>query len=81
MLEQKWSKTNKFGVTKMQERTGSGWNESLGYKWAVVKLAKDEVAETELGLPKIERLLDREMQQKSPKAPRRSVNEMLLKCD
>ena len=77
MLEQKWSKTDKRGFTKVQERTGSGWNESLGYRWAVLKLAEHEAAKRELGSPKIERLLDRSPKPNGARAPRKSVNEML----
>ena len=75
MLEQKWSKKDRSGATFVQERSSSLWNESLGYRWAVVKLSRDEVAEKELDPPKIERLSDGPAG--SPRAPRKSVNEML----
>lgn len=71
MLEQKWTKT-KGGKTIQEARSSESWQKSLSLKWAVVKFVKDEVAEAERGVPKIERKPDEEPQQ-----PRKSVNEML----
>lgn len=71
MLEQKWTKT-KGSKTTQEARSSESWQKSLSLKWAVVKLVKDEVAEAERGVPKIERKLNEE-----PPQPRKSVNEML----
>lgn len=71
MIEQKWTKT-KGGKTIQDGRSSESWQKSLSLKWAVVKLVKDEVAEAERGVPKIQRKPDEEPQQ-----PRKSVNEML----
>ena len=75
MLEQKWSRTDKTGKTVMIDRNGTEWQKSLSYKWAVVKLAKDEEADKEKGTPDIERFPDPEPA--GAGAGRKSVNEML----
>lgn len=72
MLEQKWAKTDRFGAPIKIERSGIEWQKSLGYRWAVVKLAKDEDADKEKGTPSIEKIPERQ-----PQVPQRSVNEML----
>ncbi|KAK4507550.1 hypothetical protein PRZ48_001285 [Zasmidium cellare] len=74
MLEKKWTKTDRFGNARPQERSEEKWKESLSHRWAVLKLRKDKVAEKELGVPKIERL---DLDPESPKVARKSVNEML----
>ena len=75
MLEQKWTKKDRYGRVRVEERSGAGWEKSLSYRWAVVKLDRDEDADREKGELKIERLL--EDVPKSPDKPRKSVNEML----
>lgn len=75
MLEQKWTKKDKFGNIRQEERSEASWKASLSHRWAVVKLKKDEAAEKELGVPRIERLPD--LDPESPKVAKKSVNEML----
>ena len=71
MLEQKWTRTNSRGDTRAVKRDVSSWNESLSFRWAVVKLVKDAEAHTKRGPPKIERLPDED----SPGT--KTVNELL----
>jgi hypothetical protein len=75
MLEQKWTKKDRYGRVRVEERRGADWNKSLSYRWAVVKLDRDEDADREKGELKIERLPGD--MPKSPGKPRKSVNEML----
>lgn len=74
MLEQKWSKTDGNGNAVVRERSGTGWEESLRHRWAVVKLARAADAEDKLGAPAIERLPE---QRRTDEGPKRSVNELL----
>ena len=75
MLEQKWSRTDRSGKVSVEERSGDSWQKSLGIQWAVLKLAEGDVTEKDRGTPNIERLADGKA--KSPRTPRKSVNEML----
>lgn len=75
MLQQKWTEKNRFGNFKQEERSEEQWKQSLSYRWAVLKLKKDEVAEKEMGVPKVERLPEQDPE--SPKVAKKSVNEML----
>ena len=77
MLEQKWTKKDKYGRDRVEERRGADWEKSLSYRWAVVKLDRDEDADREKGELKIERLP--EDLTKNQDKPRKSVNEMLAK--
>jgi len=74
MLEQKWTKTDRHGRAVQRARDSRAWEQSLGYRWAVIEFAKDEVAEVERGAPKIERLPDGADEMGGPT---KSVNEML----
>ncbi|EME89433.1 uncharacterized protein MYCFIDRAFT_76770 [Pseudocercospora fijiensis CIRAD86] len=49
MLEQKWSFTDSRGNVRQKQRDAIKWNESLGMRWAVLKLRKDEATEKERG--------------------------------
>lgn len=70
MLEQKWTLTNSRGQVRQKQRGREGWNESMGHRWAVVKLERDENADAVLGKPEIQKI------EEEPLAPK-SVNEML----
>lgn len=74
MLEQKWTRADRKGNSVMEERSGENWERSLCLRWAVVKLAKDEKADQERGVPEIEQLPEKPQ---SPRQHRKSVNEML----
>lgn len=71
MLKQKWTFTDRNGNTVLGERSKEEWERSMKYRWAVVKLARDEKAEEERGPPKIEKAKSRPMKEE------KSVNEML----
>lgn len=73
MLEQKWTKKDRYGNPVPIKRDTAGWKASLAHRWAVVKMIKDEVAEKERGKPVIERLESEEGDAGGGK----SVNEML----
>ena len=63
MLESKWQRVEDGGATYTPDRRGKDWEQSLGYRWAVVKMVKE--ADAKRGPPKIEQ------------APKLSVNELL----
>lgn len=85
MLEQKWTRTSKYGRSRQIERDAASWKKSLGYQWAVLRFEKDEEMSKQLGEPNIEVSTggDAESSTRSkgkenvPAQPRRSVNEML----
>lgn len=62
MLEQKWTKKDRYGNVSQIEREGDAWSRSLNQRWAVVKFEKDDVAGKEKGNLEI---------------PGKSVNELL----
>lgn len=51
MLEQKWTKINKWGQSRQIQRDADSWKKSLSYRWAVLKFKKSTV---QLEPPKIE---------------------------
>ncbi|CAK4030626.1 Hypothetical predicted protein [Lecanosticta acicola] len=55
MLEHKWTKQDPRGRIKPVQRSGLRREESVSYRWAVITLKKDEVAEKEAGAPKVEK--------------------------
>lgn len=71
MLKQKWTFTDRNGNTVLGERSKEEWERSLKYRWAVVKLARNEKSEQERGPPKIETAPLRPMKEQ------KSVNEKL----
>ena len=78
MLEQKWSKKDRNGDAYVEERRGTDWNRSLGYRWAVVKLNIDETAMEEHGEPKTERFPDKSTHgPRKDSTPKKSINELL----
>ena len=67
MLEQKWARTNaRTGEVKHLSRDAEKWKESLGYKWAVLKLERSKEAKEDLVVERIDQGGDK-----------KSVNEML----
>ncbi|KAK5725887.1 hypothetical protein LTR15_004077 [Elasticomyces elasticus] len=76
MLEQKWSRIDRYGKVVMRERDHASWRESLGLRWAVVKFAKHEEADRQKGVPRIERLSDLTEGARGG-VVKKSVNEML----
>ena len=67
MLEQKWARTNqRTGEVKHQARDAEKWRESLGYRWAVLKLEKSKEAKEDLVVARIDQ-----------GGAEKSVNEML----
>ncbi|GAB7358016.1 hypothetical protein MBLNU230_g0181t1 [Neophaeotheca triangularis] len=54
MLEQKWERRDKFGNVRTAQRDGDKWRESMGFRWAVVKLEPAEEGATEP--PRVERV-------------------------
>ncbi|KAK5125391.1 hypothetical protein LTR85_000500 [Meristemomyces frigidus] len=56
-----------------EQRDERAWQSSLQYRWAVLKFARDEVAERECGPPAIKRLAD----ESEASGPKKSVNEMM----
>ena len=79
MLEQKWSRQDtRTGAVKQKERDASKWEESLGYKWAVMKTEKDAVANKERGKLVVKRLPLRITEDSLKQdGSRKTVNEML----
>lgn len=73
MLKQKFSKEDRFGNVRQQERPRSAWEASMRHRWAVIKLDKDEEANSTLGDPEIE-VREGEIESREPK---KSVNELL----
>lgn len=51
MLEQKWTKINKWGQSRQIQRDADSWKKSLSYRWAVLKFKKSTA---HLEPPKIE---------------------------
>jgi len=51
MLEQKWTKINKWGQSRQIQRDADSWKKSLSYRWAVLTFKKST---TQLEPPKIE---------------------------
>ncbi|KAK5703904.1 hypothetical protein LTR97_002917 [Elasticomyces elasticus] len=76
MLEQKWSRMDRYGKVVMRERDHASWRESLGLRWAVVKFAKHEEADRQKGVSRIERLSDLTEGARGG-VVKKSVNEML----
>jgi hypothetical protein len=56
MLTKKWETKDRYGNVVCRQRDVSKWKESMSYRWAVVKMEKDQKAMEEMGEPKIERL-------------------------
>ncbi|KXT06019.1 hypothetical protein AC578_1315 [Pseudocercospora eumusae] len=75
MLEQKWSFTDSEGDVRQTQRDPVKWIESLGMRWAVLKLRRDEATQKERGTPNIERVPDTVVKKSKPR--KKSVNEML----
>ncbi|KAK4548615.1 hypothetical protein LTR36_009525 [Oleoguttula mirabilis] len=73
ILEQKWTKTDRRGNVIKEQRDERSWQESLRHRWAVLKFARDEVAEKDRGRPKAQRLAD----EVEESGPTKSVNETL----
>lgn len=73
MLEQKFTRTNKYGRSRQQQRDPDAWKASLNHRWAVLKLEKDVEATDSLQAPNVS------ITEKVPdnKGPSKSVNEML----
>ena len=74
MLEQKFLRFDSMGRPVQAQRSSVGWQKSLALRWAVIKFAKDEDAERDLGQPSIEKLPEPEVDHQEQK---QSVNEML----
>lgn len=74
MLEQKWTRTNKWGQSRQIARGAASWKKSLGYAWAVLKFEADGIATAELGTPDI---TVAEKDERQDDAPRKGANEML----
>ncbi len=74
MLEQKWTRTDRRGNIVSVERDQAHWQQSLGYRWAVVKFAKEEAAQQDRGNPKIEKL---PFELARAGEPKKSVKELL----
>jgi hypothetical protein len=78
MLHQKWTVTNqRTGYVKHRQREVSHWQESLGYRWAVIKFERDEETEKVKGPPAIERLEDEHDEEPDGRQEKKSVNELL----
>ncbi|KAK8195604.1 hypothetical protein IWZ00DRAFT_225357 [Phyllosticta capitalensis] len=79
MLEQKWSRPDKYGHVRQVRRDSDKWQESLGYRWAVIKLEEDEEANKKLAPPDIKINAEREINPNRNKGrtPQKSVNDML----
>ena len=73
MLDQKWTiQHRRSGNTIKKSRNKEGWDASLKFRWAIVKLAKAEEATKRLLAPKIEKLEPAE-----ETGEKKGVNEML----
>lgn len=75
MLEQKWTRTNKYGKTRQIERDSTGWQRSLSYRWAVLKFQKADEAGLKALQPQIQ--IDQARDRGQEKVPQKSVNQML----
>ena len=76
MLEQKWARIDVSGNTVLEQRRGTEWEKSLGYRWAVVQFSRDEMAGKERGPLKIKRLPGRGRRATNSNTPKKSVDEM-----
>jgi hypothetical protein len=56
MLTKKWETKDRYGRLVSRQRDASKWKESMWYKWAMVKMEKDEHAMQKKRQPNIERL-------------------------
>lgn len=80
MLEQKWTRTNRWGKSRQIPRNAVSWQKSLSYRWAVLKFEEDEGTNKTLGTPPIEVSEEprrRMREDKENVQPPRSVNDML----
>lgn len=77
MLEQKWTRTNKWGRSRQIERDSKGWQKSLNHSWAILKFTKADVAGVKLSPPKIEIQLNDNRSRGKENEPQMFVNEML----
>jgi len=75
MLEQKWQVKGRNGELKHRVRDPKDWETSLGHRWAVVKLARDEETDKDRGPLVIECSSPQDPEAGS--TPRKSVNAML----
>lgn len=75
MLEQKWTRTNKWGKSRQIQRESQSWQKSLGYRWAVLKFKK--IDQAELSPPKIEISQPNGRSNEKENMPTMSLNEML----
>ena len=55
MLDKKWAMVDASGQVRRRERPVSAWQESLGYRWAVLKLQEDEETLKLNGKPSIQK--------------------------
>lgn len=55
MLEQKFSTMDRFGRVKQKARSAASWNASMSLMWAVIKMERDEEANSRLGPPSLTR--------------------------
>ena len=78
MLEQKWSVVDKRGNMRPKQRSTEAWEESMGLRWAVVKFKKDESANKEKDVPKIERVKVHEENEGEKKGVTEMLREMRL---
>lgn len=74
MLLQKFYAVDARDRIVKQKRSRQAWAESMSYRWAVMKLEKDE--ETETPAPKIEFSV-RKPPGRKPREPKKTVNELL----
>jgi hypothetical protein len=74
MLTKKWETKDRYGPLVSRQRDAMKWRESVLYRWAVIKMEKDEKSMGEKGEPKIERLAEDES---AGSGTGKSVNEML----
>lgn len=77
MLEQKWTRTNKWGKSRQIQRDSVAWQKSLGYRWAILKFKAIEGADLQLSLSKIEVSQPENRTRSKENIPSMSVNEML----
>jgi hypothetical protein len=78
MLMKKWETKDRYGRIVSRQQDVSKWKESMSYRWAVVKMEKDELTMQEKGEPKIERLEEDEiLSGGGGSGCSKSVNEML----
>ena len=75
MLNKKWEKIDRYGKVVPRRRDPSKWQESMSYRWAVIKMEKDEKVTKEkegLDIEKID-----EQGENGLGSRKKSVNEML----